>query len=347
MQTTKLDDTFAGYDVIIVGCGSAGCIAGHFLDNKSMILAIDERKLPRNKPCGGILVKESQIFLKGMNAPDSFYEEPKELDLFYSDWVRDEEKKVEKGFININRKKFDEWLLSLLSKGNVHLADETRLIDLNQTKDKKYYVALLDCKGYIKPIIVKHVIGADGAFSKVRSTISKEQIRYYVAMQETIKNPGITDSYFIYDDGITDFYSWIIPKGDSLIIGSALPPYEAKEIFNIFKGKIRRKMNISGEGTTESTIITRPKNEKQILLGKGNILLAGEAAGLISPSSAEGISFALESGKKCAQAINKKNENTLNEYNELCKPLLNRLKPKFEKSKKIEDPEKRSEIMQK
>jgi len=40
--------------------------------------------------------------------------------------------------------------------------------------------------------------------------------------------------------------------------------------------------------------------------GRGRIFLVGEAAGLISPSSSEGISFALRSGEKLATAFKSK-----------------------------------------
>jgi flavin-dependent dehydrogenase len=39
--------------------------------------------------------------------------------------------------------------------------------------------------------------------------------------------------------------------------------------------------------------------------GKNGAYLAGEAAGMISPSSLEGISYSMESAKKLAEVINK------------------------------------------
>jgi flavin-dependent dehydrogenase len=46
----------------------------------------------------------------------------------------------------------------------------------------------------------------------------------------------------------------------------------------------------------------RPGRAEHLLAGDGRILLAGEAAGLVSPSSGEGISFALESGAAAGRA---------------------------------------------
>ena len=51
------------YDLVIIGAGPAGCILCKELEQKKKILLIDGVKFPRNKPCGGILVKESQNLL--------------------------------------------------------------------------------------------------------------------------------------------------------------------------------------------------------------------------------------------------------------------------------------------
>ena len=49
--------------------------------------------------------------------------------------------------------------------------------------------------------------------------------------------------------------------------------------------------------------LSRPTRPGHLLIGRGRVLLAGEAAGFISPSSAEGISYALRSGADLAGAL--------------------------------------------
>jgi flavin-dependent dehydrogenase len=73
-------------------------------------------------------------------------------------------------------------------------------------------------------------------------------------------------------------------------------------------------------------------------------LLCGEAACLISPSSAEGISYAIRSAKYCADALNTSFKDALPEYKKNCKPLLERLLRKFEKSDMIKDKSKRKKL---
>ena len=58
---------------------------------------------------------------------------------------------------------------------------------------------------------------------------------------------------------------------------------------------------------TEACVVLRPKSPFDICTGKNNAFLIGEAAGLISPSSLEGISFAINSARILAEVLNKKN----------------------------------------
>ncbi len=53
----------------------------------------------------------------------------------------------------------------------------------------------------------------------------------------------------------------------------------------------------------EGTLILRPVNQNQIFTGANGIALLGEAAGWISPSSAEGFSYALKSALNLADAL--------------------------------------------
>ena len=53
----------------------------------------------------------------------------------------------------------------------------------------------------------------------------------------------------------------------------------------------------------EGTLILRPVKQSQLSTGKEGIALLGEAAGWISPSSAEGLSYAFRSALMLADAL--------------------------------------------
>jgi len=169
-------------------------------------------------------------------------------------------------------------------------------------------------------------------------------IDYYVAIQEVISGFNLDKAYFIFDDEITDFYGWLIPKTEGVEVGVAVSPVNPKEKYKLFKKKVEERFGIKGKGEINSAIVLRPKSVKDLFLGVDSIFICGEAAGLISPSSAEGISFALLSGKYCAQALNSDSKMPLYEYKKNCKGLLERLNLKFKKSEKIRNTKKRKEF---
>ncbi|HIH09601.1 MAG TPA: hypothetical protein HA254_02920 [Candidatus Diapherotrites archaeon] len=334
-----------GYDIVVVGGGAAGCsFLGSLADNKYSTLMIDSRSFPRFKACSGILVNNSKGFFSGASLPPEVLSKPSAIDIVYQDWASNSEKHVKKNFINTCRKELDNWLFSKVLDKNMSILENTKLVDFFYTHDKNLIVLLLEHNGKTTSVVTKYLVGCDGALSIVRKKIFSKNIRYYVAIQELISGFKLDRAYFIFDDEITDFYGWLIPKGDCVEIGAAVSPFKAKEKFDLFKKKVSEKFGITGDGKIESAIVLRPSSLDEIFLGKDSIFLCGEAAALISPSSAEGISYALLSGKYCAEAFNSNLKSKMESYKEKCKPLLKRLNKKFIKSRKMGNPEDRKLI---
>ena len=98
-----------------------------------------------------------------------------------------------------------------------------------------------------------------------------------------------------------------------MIIGSAIPQGEhVREKFKLFKADLASKgFDVSSPVKERGAVILRPQCWGSVESGRGRIFLVGEAAGLISPSSAEGISFALRSGEKLANAFSGKKPMTV------------------------------------
>jgi flavin-dependent dehydrogenase len=76
------------------------------------------------------------------------------------------------------------------------------------------------------------------------------------------------------------------------------------EKFTRLKTKLRAYgMNFGKTVFREGTLILRPVKQNQLFTGKKGIALLGEAAGWISPSSAEGFSYAFRSALMLADAL--------------------------------------------
>jgi len=348
MVKIKFSNLMVGYDVVVVGGSAAGTSFLESIDSKKYnVLLVDYKKLPHFKPCSGILVSNAKEHLASKDFPKKVLAKPENLHLTYLDWTTGKENKTKKHFVNTRRTNLDAWLFSeIKQKEGISISEETKLVDFFYTADNKFIVLILECNGQTKSVVTKYLVGCDGAMSMVRKKLYPREIPYYVAMQEVIPNFTLGEAYFIFDEEITDFYGWLIPKAKGVEVGIAVPPAKSKALFEKFKKKVATKFGITGQGILQSAIVLRPESIKDIFLGKGAILVCGEAAGLISPSSAEGISFALISGKVGAEAINRCSKNPLKEYTKKCTHLIDRLNLKFEKSKKIKSAGKRKTLFE-
>lgn len=332
------------YDIVIIGAGPAGCTVASHLSKDYKILLLDWSSFPRDKPCGGLIVEESQNFFDNIKVPNSIFSHPRHINLKYVDWDNDKEINQKRKLWNISRRSFDYWLLNM-GRDKVDFVPEAKFIE--HTAKQKTVSILIEKDNEKRLIQARYLIGANGAFSTIRKSLTERRIRYYVAAQYWIRSDTYLKDfvYFVYDNSITDFYSWVIPKGSYMLIGSALKPDNIEEKMENFRKKIKEKLNISGIlAKKEAAIILRPQTIKDIVLGNGNVMLVGEAAGLISPSTGEGISFALRSGYNCAKALNENFSNASEEYKQLCKPLVDEIEDKIKKSEALSVPMKRRDM---
>jgi len=170
----------------------------------------------------------------------------------------------------------------------------------------------------------------------------------YFAIQEWVE-AGSSLPYFtsIFDREISDFYSWTIPKNDYLVIGAALQPRaKASEMFKLLKERLRSKGIQFGKTVRrEGAFILRPMKTSHLFTGKGRIAFVGEAAGWISPSSAEGISYAFRSARALAEALLAAPDGFERCYRKKTRPLRRNIFLKILKSHFIFNPTLRKAVM--
>jgi len=330
------------YDIVIVGAGPAGCITAYFLSKKYKILLLDRSDFPRNKPCGGLLIEESQEFLKGMGMPSNIFSCPKYLGVKYIDWNNNIEIGQKRKIGNISREKFDYWLLRLCRK-NIDFSPITTFLKYREERGGLKVFIKKNGKELI--INTKYLVFATGSFLPIRKIFTDKKMNYYVVIQWWLKaNKKVKDFILIYDNEITDSYSYLIQKGDYLIAGTGLIPGDTEEKMKDFIEKLKKKLKISGEIVKkEAAMVLNPRSIKDIILGDNKIILVGEAAGFISPNASEGISFALRSGYNCAKALNENFRNVSKKYQDLCKPLVKEIEDKIKKFNILSNSQKRKD----
>lgn len=158
----------------------------------------------------------------------------------------------------------------------------------------------ISCRRLEQQITARYLIGADGANSLVRRHLyPQHQIRKYVAIQQWFTEQHPVPFYScIFDNDATDCYSWSISKDGFFIFGGAYPMKDGQARFDALKNKMEAFNFQFGQPVkSEKCTVLFPSRWKDFVCGEENAFLIGEAAGFISASSLEGISYALDSAE--------------------------------------------------
>ncbi len=282
------------YDILIIGGGPAGATLARLLPKKYHAILIDKKEQNGfQKPCGGLFSEDAQRSLAQLNItmPKDILADPQIFSVKTIDVVTGLIRYYQRTYINLDRHKFDMWLLSLIPENVYKTMGNVRKLSKNE---KGYSVELFDGRVFR----AQYIVGADGANSIVRKTLYPDKkIPRYVAIQQWFHEQHQTPFYScIFDRKTSDCCSWSISKDDVLIFGGAFAPQNCREAFEKQKQRLKKYgFSFKQPLKTEACIVLRPKSYFDMCTGKDDAFLIGEAAGFISPSSLEGISFAIDS----------------------------------------------------
>lgn len=307
------------YDIVIVGAGPAGATLARLLPNNYRILIVDKKAIEEGidhrtmKCCGGLLSESAQKIMAqmGLNLPSEVLVEEQPFRLSVMDLHYPIGGIYQKHYYNMDRAKFEEWLISLIPE-EVEKRGQTVVKDFHRCQNGVELVLRCRKRNYDQVIRAAMVVAADGASSIFRNRLYPDlEYPKYVALQEWYENVDKIDHYAaIVDEEITDFYGWYIPKGDAVILGAAFDldktPGTPNERLKLLKEKMEnRGMKFGERILREGCEIIRPTNNR-VVTGNRRIALIGEAGGFISPSSSEGFSYAFRTAIMLSKAIRKK-----------------------------------------
>ncbi|MFA7673643.1 MAG: FAD-binding protein [Clostridia bacterium] len=305
------------YDIAIAGSGPCGAILAMLLAKQgSKIIVIDKRNLdsepPRsNKACGGLLSPDAQRLLAklDLDLPNAILVDPQLFSVKTIDLVTKAQRFYQRFYLNMDREKFDRYLVSLLPM-NVTKKYSCMIKDIRYMNGA--YELDLSGNGIDEIITAKKLIGCDGAGSIVRKKFFGDvcmHVKQYFVIQEVYKSVNNRSEYCaIFDNSLTSYSGWAVPKNGTVTIGMAfLKGVDAEERFIILKNKLTEHgFDFSDRLRREGSLLLRPCGyQKTYVRNNGTVFLAGEAAGYVSPSSAEGFSFAMKSAYALSEAFGK------------------------------------------